>query len=363
MNEKQLVSYIAPGAPATRRPARGDEPYLRPEIGFTPRWFNESLGIDFGEQWHIDPAYRKQSLLSMRKELERRFGSLPIGRGNNDEGALDLLTGVFGVSVVASIYGVPTIYRFDNWPVSWHEFLNDAEMEELEPPDLEENPFFRSLMQQMEWIAAEEGQIRGFINWQGVLNNAYRLRGESIFTDLYDSPSRVRHLFHCVTQTMMDGARLLYEYQRTTGVIIEHFTVSNCCVNMISPSQYEEFLLPCDRRFAELFGLIGVHNCAWTVDPYIEAYSSIPNVGYIDMGLDSNLEKVREVFPNARRAIMYKPTDLLKKSFDEIRKDLERIAAECGPCDIVFADIEANTTDHTILEVVRMCEEIGNRYN
>lgn len=33
--QKQLISYIALSAPATRRPADGDEPFLRPEIGFT----------------------------------------------------------------------------------------------------------------------------------------------------------------------------------------------------------------------------------------------------------------------------------------------------------------------------------------
>ena len=56
---KQLISYIAPGAPATRRPETAELPFLRPEIGFTPRWYAKSLGIDFGEKWHIDPSYRR----------------------------------------------------------------------------------------------------------------------------------------------------------------------------------------------------------------------------------------------------------------------------------------------------------------
>ena len=38
-----LISYIAPGAPATRRPAAGGEARLRPEIGFTPLWYRTAL--------------------------------------------------------------------------------------------------------------------------------------------------------------------------------------------------------------------------------------------------------------------------------------------------------------------------------
>jgi hypothetical protein len=57
-----LVSYIAPGAPATRRPAMGDEPYLRLEIGFTPAWYRQHADIDFGARIHTDPAYRRESV-------------------------------------------------------------------------------------------------------------------------------------------------------------------------------------------------------------------------------------------------------------------------------------------------------------
>ncbi len=68
----QLLSYIALSAPANRRPARGDEPFLRPEIGFTPMWFRDALGIDFGEQWHTDPQHRRDTLVAMAREVATR---------------------------------------------------------------------------------------------------------------------------------------------------------------------------------------------------------------------------------------------------------------------------------------------------
>mgnify|MGYP001551815671 CR=1 FL=1 len=67
----QLISYIAPSAPATRRPATGSEPFVRPEIGFTPAWYRQHLDLDFGERWHTDVDYRRETVIAMRADFER----------------------------------------------------------------------------------------------------------------------------------------------------------------------------------------------------------------------------------------------------------------------------------------------------
>jgi len=354
--QKQLISYIAPSAPATRRPATGDEPFIRPEIGFTPKWYHAALGIDFGERWHTDPEYRRDTIISMGHELRKRFGKNKIGLIRNPDEPSDVLTGTFGACSIAAIYGVPIIYSADNWPNCAHQYLRADQVDKLKPPDLDCNPFFSDLMAQVKWLARKIGRVEGYINWQGVLNNAYRLRGEDIFVDMALEPARARHLFECITRTMIDAAQRLYKRQHQSGVDIQHFTISNCLVNMISPEQYRDLLLPYDKHIAEIFGLIGIHNCAWNADAYIQDYATIPNVGYIDMGLESNLIKAKAAFPNARRAIMYTPMAVANKELDEIEKDLEQIAGEYGPCDIVFADIESDTPDKRVIEIIKLCE-------
>ena len=356
---RQLISYIALSAPATRRVATGDEPFLRPEIGFTPRWYQQLAGVEFGERWHTEPAHRRDSIVAMARQVKARFGSIPIGSVEDPEYPQDLLTGTFGASFVAAIYGVPIDYQVDNWPWSKHQFFDDDEVTRLEPPDLDSNAFFNDFLEQVEWIAGETGLIEGFINWQGVLNNAYRLRGESLFLDMATEPERARHLFSCVATTMVEAAQRLYGRQRAAGVDVSHFTVSNCLVNMVSPEHYHDLLLPFDQRIAEVFGLIGVHNCAWNADPYMEDYATVPHLAYVDMGLESDLRKARGVFSVPRRAIMYTPMDVGNKSSPELRKDLETIASNYGPCDIVFADIEYGTPDERVLELVRFCDEIS----
>ena len=211
----------------------------------------------------------------------------------------------------------------------------------------------------MDWIERETGTVRGYINWQGVLNSAYRIRGEDLFLEMVREPGRVHHLLTCVATTMIEGARRLYARQREAGVDNRHFTVSNCLVNMVSPKHYEQYLLPHDRRIAETFGLIGIHNCAWNANPYMEHYASVPDVAYVDMGLDSDLPKARTLFPGGRRALMYTPMEVRDKTSAQLRADLEQIAAQYGPCDLVFADIESGTPDGRVLDLARMCEEIS----
>lgn len=360
----QLLSYIAHSAPATRRPARGDEPYLRPEIGFVPKWFQQFLDIDFGERWHTDPAYRRKCIMAMSRETRRRFkGRCDIGIMQDPDDPTDILTGTFGALLVSGIYGVPIIYRRDDWP--WAKpgiFLTDEEAEDLVPPDFDRNPFWQDFMGQVDWIEKNLGRVEGFMNWQGVLNNAFRLRGNKIFSDMIVAPDRVKHVFECVAETMIEGVRRLYERQRETGVELSHYTISNCLVNMLSPKQYEEFQFPLDRRIARSFRIIGVHNCAWNADPYVDLYSTLPGVAYIDMGMESNLVRAKELFPQGRRAIMYKPSDIKNKTFQEIKQDLDRIAREYGPADMVFADIEDGTPDKRVHELIDLCGELSKQY-
>jgi hypothetical protein len=297
----------------------------------------------------------------MRKELRRRFPATQIGGIDRPDQPLDLLTGTFGACNIAAIYDIPVIFAADQWPNCVHQYLDEGEMGQLDPPDLDKNPHFKALMNQLDWIAEKEGRIEGFINWQGVLNNAQRLRGPDLFMDMIINPQRTRHLFDCVTITMIDAAKRLYARQKQSGVEIKFFTMSNCLVNMVSAEHYEQMLLPFDQHIAREFEMVGVHNCAWNASPYLTSYAKIQNVRYLDMGQDSDLKRARDLFPDTRRAIMYTPMDVANKSLDEIRSDLEKIAADYGPCDIVAADIEFGTPDNKILDFIQMCAEISKK--
>lgn len=353
----QLRSYIALGAPATRTPCDGSEPRLRVEYGFTPRWFHQRTGVDFSERWHCDPLYRHEALARMRREADRAFPGMAVGSGPAPLTAG--LDGVHGALVMAMAFGLEAEYYVDNWPAARHDHLSADQIRALEPPVLPETPVFRQLWEQMDEMERHFGRIEGYLNWQGVLNTAYRLRGAEILTDMLADPGLAAHLFEVVARTMVDGMRLVYERQRRTGVIVRHATVSNCLVNMVSPKLYRDLLLPWDRFIAAAFPAFGIHNCAWNVDPYIEDYASIQPLGYVDMGIESGLARAKALCPDARRAVMYTPMDLLNNPLDRIRADVEAIARDLAPCDIVLADIDSEVPDARVRAFARIVDEVA----
>jgi len=133
-------------------------------------------------------------------------------------------------------------------------------------------------------------------------------------------------------------------------------------VNMIAPDHYREHVLPFDLKIRAEFENFGIHNCAWTVDPYMEAYATVPKLGYIDMGLTSDFKKAKRLFPDTRRTIPYTSMDLANKSQDQVRSDFERVAKELAPCDVGLPDIEVDVTDDRVLFAMDLCKELSDKY-
>jgi hypothetical protein len=357
----QLRYYIALSAPPQRDQATGEEPYLRPEMGFTPKWYHDHLEIDLDEKWHRNPDYRMSAWEKMRAEIDKRFPGRNLGHTEEDLPP-DLLTGVYGGCVVSQLFGMGVQYWPDNWPASEHgRPIGDEDAARLEPVNVEEHPVFQQILEQCDRIEQLTGTVRGFLNWQGVLNTTFRLRSESTFTDMLLEPERARHVFGCVCETMLSGVKALHQRQRRAGQDYRFFSIANCVVNMLGSEQYHDFLLPYELRMRGEFENFGIHNCAWCVDAYAESYAQVPRLGYLDMGLDSDLERIRELFPDTRRNLIYTAMDVKEKSREQIREDLEKIARELGPCDIGLPNMEYGIPDEKLQWVLDTIDEISDR--
>lgn len=81
--------------------------------------------------------------------------------------------------------------------------------------------------------------------------------------------------------------------------------------------------------------------------------------GMVDMGMNSNLVLAKELFPSARRAVMYTPMDAANKSRGELEADILRLAREFAPCDLVVADVDATTPDERILEIIDLTAKVS----
>ncbi len=377
-----LRNHIPLSGPATREPCDGSEPPMRVSLGFTPKWYADRLDIDFGEAWHLDPEYRYAQMLRMREYLAQSFPEVDYfaphfrknaasgGQGERFEPSCATVSSVFGIMLMSSCYGLPIAYRPDNWP----DAVNGAHLprEEIEAM-IARGPFdfqrpeqlpgggltVRALFAQMDTIARRWGEIHGYLNYQGLLNIALKVRGNDLFIDMYDDPDFVHAFLAHIAAAIGDLSKIVQERQRDSGFDVDLLSMSNCVMSMISPQQYEEFVLPLDQKLSLGYSRFGVHTCNWVINPYVDSLRKIEKMDYIDTGLGSDLKRVKMLFPDARRAVLYTPGEAESKSLEEISADLTRVAHEYAPCDVVLADVETTTSDEKIKAFLGIAAELG----
>jgi hypothetical protein len=358
----RLRNYIPISGPATREPLVGDEPDLRLSIGFCPRWFHNRLGIDFSRCWHTDPDYRYATLVRMKTCLHETFPDLPnfrLSQVNGVEQHCATISGVYGIKLIPMLYGLDIAWRTDDWPDNQaHQFLSKEALSQLQPFAVAELPPLIELLAQMDQIEQGYGPINGYMNYQGLLNVAMKLRGNDLFLDIYDDPPFVRHLLGHIADTIRQTAQLVQERQRRSGFAVNLLSMSNCVMNLVSPETYEAFVLPHDLALSGQFDCFGIHTCNWDVTPYLDVLRRISRMGYLDMGPMSDMIRARHLFPDARRAVFYAPVALMQNSPERIRADIEKIYRDLAPCDIVLADISEATDDERIRQFYSIMQSV-----
>jgi len=361
MEKKMLKGYIPFSAPLNWEHVQPDDPAVRCVIGFTTNWYHERVGVDFSERYHLDPEYRFENVAKMKEHVLKCFPNVPYFHEHDQDGFFQecaTVSNVYGVCLFSMLYGLKPVYYPHIWPAMRpQDHLSEEEIAALKPIDVENHPVIQQLLQQMDYIEKKWGKIDGCVNFQGVLNNAFKIRGADVFVDMIMDPDLCHHLLDHVTTTMIDLIHLIQKRQRDSGYNADFTVASSCVVNMISPENYEEFVMPYDRRLEKEGAAFGIHSCNWRLDPYAKAFSTLDRVGYVDFGFDSNLTHVRECFPETRRMVFYHPHFLKEKDWAGVEADVKRMLTETGPCDICLADIELGIEDE---KIIRFDETVRN---
>lgn len=353
---RQLRATIGIAAPARREAADGTEEALRIVLGFEPRWYHVRCGVDFGLRWHAEPAYRRETLLLMRDQLRRSFPEAAQWQGDEAHD-VNTIAGCHGLGVMPAIFGMRLRYYADRWPhPEAGQELDDDKVDALDPEQLTRSPFVEEMVDQIDLMSARWGAVHGDLNWQGVLNTAFQLRGQQIFVDLVEQPERALRLFDVIAETTIRVARRVQARQRESGFKIDWMGVSNCTLSMISPAMYRRHLLGFDAKISAAFERFGVHTCNWDATRYLSVLSELPGVGYVDMGFETQMERARELFPVARRAVLLTQALLRESGFAE--EALARIWRDLAPCDVVVADIAWDMQDEAVAGVLEAASRI-----
>jgi hypothetical protein len=210
----------------------------------------------------------------------------------------------------------------------------------------------------MDFIASHWGAIHGYLNYQGILNIAVKLRGSELFIDLLEEPEVVKAFLWHIAGTIEAISKRIQARQRASGFPVDLLSMSNCTVSMISASQYEEFLLPMDKHLSTRYPRFGIHTCNWVADRYLDAMRKIEKMGYLDTGVKSDLPRIKRMFPDTRRALLITPGELETMDEAELCALVTKIDQEYAPCDIVLADLETTITDERVRSILDLITRV-----
>ena len=314
--------------------------------GFMPAWWTAEYGITFGAEFHQDAAEHRATLARMEAILHERFGDLPnffCGDSYADAWPMERR---YGDALIPALFGSEVSFE----DASGHPFapglaLSAEKVERLAAPDIAAHPVAQRLAPPAE---ASGQRICGELGFEGVINIAYKLRGHELFVDLLEAPARAEHLFDVVQQTIDGFVHTARRWQDPAGQRPIYFVTCNCLINMLSPRMYRRALLPFDQRFRQSMDLFGVHTCNWTVDPYLDALAELPDLAYLDMGPESDLDRVHRLFPDLCPSVFVHPKYMLEMTEAEIDDCITELSKRIGRGYILLSDLEAGTTDSKI---------------
>jgi uroporphyrinogen-III decarboxylase len=193
----------------------------------------------------------------------------------------------------------------------------------------------------MDQLEAEWGHVVGDLNTDGVLNAAYHLYGQSIYTDFYEAPERVQRLLGLIADLIVDVASCIHNRTGTYSVSVnrmaEHvhpspFLHANCSVQMISPASYKEMQFPIEKRMAERLQPFGVHHCGNNLHRIAPAYAGL-EADYFEVGWGSDVALSRQALPEAFLNLRLNPVRMLQETPQTIADDTEKLlraAANAG---------------------------------
>ena len=167
---------------------------------------------------------------------------------------------------------------------------------------------------------------------------------------MIEKPELFDNLCEVAWETIDGLVHLVRDWQDSSRPT--HFVNCDCLINMISSGLYRDRLYRYEERFSESFDLFGIHTCNWTVDPYLDVLAGLSGeLSYLDIGAESDLEKVHRLFPDLRPAVFYHPEKLRQFTEEEISRDISELCRKIERGYILVTDLEEGTEDGRIRAV------------
>ncbi len=308
-------------------------------LALTYKLVHDRFGFDLGQRYHRDLDCRIRTTMEIDRAVFEAYGKIGLGfERPYPRASIE----PFGHRFVPAMYGCLTGYAPDADPWGKPRVLDGDEIRALEPwsverfercepvqvvlsqvaqlkrryeayrvPDKEFNPHYRAMSSVQ--------------NLGSVVNTAFSVQGEDLFIRYLTEPDLVRRLYGNITELMLV---CLDYFPRVDGWPLADVFVGNCTVAMLSPAQYAALNEPHDRRLMEHARTIGarftIHQDS-NANPHLENYARLEHVDALDLGQDTDFERLGRLFPKAKVNCILFPAWIESHPADEVRRELLRL--------------------------------------
>jgi len=345
----------------------GKTPTLPVDIMLAPEWWHHHEGITFDEDYFYNPKRRVEVERQMEKALYERWGRYRQGSDHDKDlpqvGAVHLAAGF----MLSEMMGCKVQYNEGSPP---QVIPADFDKLQLDVDAPFQSPVYQRFRKMTDALKSQYGYLLGDVNWSGVVNMALDLRGQQFFMDMFDQPEQARSFLGAIAQVL---SRFINGMEQETGStsisvnrIVRFFEEpiclhSACSYTMISEADYENFVMPFDRKWSEEHAAYGIHYCG--ADPHRHAgmFARLPKLSFLDVGWGGDVKQLRKLLPETFLSIRLSPVELIEQSVEEIRETITRLVDESdnpqltGVCCI---NMDEKVTDDKITAIFETVEEL-----
>lgn len=348
-----------------------NNPKLPVDIVLSPAWWYHNEGITFDEDFFYNPAKRVESERKMEKALYERWGKYGLGEDKDKSlpvvGPVHLASGY----LMPEMFGCKVKYKADAPPQQICAQRNDLNISAKAAFESSAYKRFALLCENLE---KQYGYIIGDVGVAAILNCALDIRGESLFTDMYDKPGEVKGFLAEIAEAIERFVTGLYKKTGSTSISINRnvrhlkpsvFINSECSHTMTSVEDYEKFFFDYDVKWGRKFRPYGIHYCGKDPHRYAKVFSKLPAIDFLDVGWGGDVTILREHLPNTFLNIRLSPVEIVEHSVEEIDTIIRKLVSQsanpgltgicCINMDEKVADEKINAIFETVTSLRKEC--------
>ena len=274
-------------------------------------WLAGALRVRFDREYYFNPAQRYSIDSRCHDYVEEKLGDMGLFYSESNLGQFEywgkdqvLVGGIQPNLILGMLLGAEFVPHDNNDSDITANCLAGKTAAELpEPETLLEHELIRLFYEQILQVQHDSERsicpvppfywdLSGRATIHGVMTSAQKFYGETFYMDMMTEPERCLEIMFWIAKAYVVLCRYFSE---TVKLPITAVHVGECSACMVGPDLIEQFVVPVTSLIGSELGPVRLHSCGPS-SSHLEAFKQIENLNSLDLGGDTSIGKVRELF-------------------------------------------------------------------